>query len=74
MLHIILHGITWYVTLAVYDPLIDTRINLLLNTLKPGVNSLIDSSWKPCIQGLVNHAFNEKLKAFNILQLTVAYA
>ena len=63
---------TWYVPLAIYDLLVDARINLLLNISKPGVNSLIDSSWKPCIQGLVNHTFNEKLKAFNIVQLTVA--
>lgn len=63
---------TWYIVSAIYDPLIDACINLPLNTLKSCVNSLVDSSWNPCIQGLANNVFNERSKAFNIIQLTVA--
>ena len=58
-----------YVTLAIYNPLINTGINLLLKSLKSGVNGLIDSSCDPCIHGMVNY---KELKAINIVQLTVA--
>ena len=63
----------WYVTLAIYNPLINTGINLLLKSLNSGVNGLIDSSWNPCIHEMVNYVFNKELKAINIVQLTVAY-
>ena len=63
---------TWYTTLAIYNPLINAGINLLLKSLKSGGNGLIDSGWNPCIHGLVNYVFNKESKAINIIQLTVA--